>query len=201
MQRERRRDPYPWSWEIPVTVLVLMVLAMVVGIQVARSLANLAAGSGWTWPAADPAMVSTPTGAAFWSSVPGVLAGDSEAGLPEPVPADLAGPRLLWASLVTTELVLLALAVWIGVRLYVRWGPARMRGMATSAEAEKLLGVTRLRKVAAIVRPDLHDQAAGVAGQEDLHTVQAGLRPPSDRIGRRSFSAWLRNQHGGIDRG
>ena len=35
-----------------------------------------------------------------------------------------------------------------------------MRGMATAAEAEKLLGVTRLRKVADIVRPDLYGKHA-----------------------------------------
>ena len=31
-----------------------------------------------------------------------------------------------------------------------------MKGMATAAEAENLLGITRLRKVAPHVRPDLH---------------------------------------------
>ena len=38
-----------------------------------------------------------------------------------------------------------------------------MRGMATAAEAETILGVTRLRKVADIVRPDLHGKHASTA--------------------------------------
>jgi hypothetical protein len=35
-------------------------------------------------------------------------------------------------------------------------GTARLRGMASHGEAERLLGVSRLRKVRAVVRPDLY---------------------------------------------
>lgn len=37
-----------------------------------------------------------------------------------------------------------------------RWGPGRIQGMASKTEAEQLLGVARLRKVAPVVRPDLY---------------------------------------------
>ena len=40
-----------------------------------------------------------------------------------------------------------------------QWGPARVRGMASRAEADALLGLQRLRKVAPVVRPDLHGKA------------------------------------------
>jgi len=59
-----------------------------------------------------------------------------------------------------TEVALLSATIWVGVWAYQRWGPGRMRGMATAAEAEKILGVTRLRKVAGIVRPDLYGKHA-----------------------------------------
>ena len=66
----------------------------------------------------------------------------------------------MWTGLALTEIALLTATIWVGVYAYQRWGPGRMRGMATSAEAEKLLGVTRLRKVAGIVRPDLYGKHA-----------------------------------------
>ena len=169
MQRERRRDPYPWTWEIPLGIGIGVLLVTTAGIQLGRSLANLVAGAGWTWPASETASASasasgpfpSPLGSAFWSSLPGVLAGHADAGLsPAPPASDLAAPVALWACLVVTELLLLAGCGWVGARGYQRWGPGRMKGMATAAEAETLLGITRLRKVAKYVRPDLHGRPA-----------------------------------------
>ncbi|RHW28300.1 hypothetical protein D0Z08_04805 [Nocardioides immobilis] len=187
MQRERRRDPYPWTWEIPVLVIGMTLLVMVIGIQMGRSTANLLAGAGWTWPdtSAGPGF-SSPLGTAFWTSLPGVVTGHAEAGLPTPVPVPLAGPSLVWTSLALTEAVLLTATTWIGAHAYQRWGPGRMRGMATSAEAAKLLGITRLRKVSWIVRPDLYGKHvpkpapvardAGDTGAADVE-IGCGMSP------------------------
>lgn len=68
------------------------------------------------------------------------------------------------------------------VAIYVlrRWGPGRIQGMATASEAEQLLGVARLRKVADIVRPDLYGK----------HASTSLARPaPSRGIGRGASSA------------
>jgi hypothetical protein len=137
-----------------VTLATLFVI--VIGIQLGRSVANLVAGAGWTWPDANAGAFPSPIGTAFWTSLPRVLGGNAGAGLPSPAPDHLAGPGLVWGGIALTELTLLAATIWLGVWAYQRWGPGRMRGMATAAEAEKLLGVTRLRKVAGIVRPDLY---------------------------------------------
>ncbi|MEN3124124.1 hypothetical protein [Janibacter sp. LM] len=140
---------------------------IVIGIQLGRSIANLLAGAGWTWPASDvganAGAFPSPIGTAFWTSLPGVLGGHADAGLPTPTPDGLAGHGLVWVSLAMTEVALLSATIWVGVCAYQRWGPGRMRGMATAAEAEKILGVTRLRKVAGIVRPDLYKHAAAAA--------------------------------------
>jgi hypothetical protein len=156
MQRERRRDPYPWTWEIPVAVALATLFVVVIGIQLGRSVANLLAAAGWTWPDPNAGTFPSPIGTAFWTSLPGVLGGDSAAGLPSSAPGGLAGSGLMWISLALTQLTLLTATIWVSVYAYQRWGPERMHGMATAAEAEKILGVTRLRKVAGIVRPDLY---------------------------------------------
>jgi len=196
MQRERLKNPYPWTWEIPTVLIGVTLFCVMIGIQLARSLANLLAGAGWTWPAPDAGAFSSPLGSAFWTSLPGVLGGHADAGLAEPVsaepvPADLAAAPLVWICLVLVEGVLLTATTWGGVVAYTR-GPGRMKGMATAAEAEKLLGVTRLRKVAPIVRPDLHGKHA-----QPLAPVQRAAGEASDvgatdvELGR-GLSPWLR---------
>lgn len=187
MQRDRRRDPYPWTWEIPASVIGTTLLVAVIGIQLGRALANLLAGAGWTWPDTATGAVASPLGTAFWTSLPGVLRGDSAAGLPITADRDVAGPVLLGTCLLLTEAALLTAAILVGNYLYRR-GPGRMRGMATTAEAEKLLGVTRLRKAAAIVRPDLY----GKSPQRPVPPRNAGADDTNIDIGR-GLSPWLLN--------
>lgn len=203
MQRERRRDPYPWTWELPVAAAVLVAVVIVAGIQLGRTVANLIAGGGWTWPASGTTTgtgfeTGSPIGTAFWTSLPGIVGGDSAVGLPAGSAGSdgLAGPGLLWASITATELTLLTLTAWAGIWLYLRRGPGRMRGMATVAEAENLLGVTRLRKVAPIVRPDLYGKHAepvpGAHRTADLGEQIGDPGPPGSRIGRGMKNPWLR---------
>jgi hypothetical protein len=192
MQRERLKNPYPWTWEIPAILIGVTLFFAVVGIQLARSLANLLAGAGWTWPTADTGAFSSPFGSAFWTSLPGVVGGNAaaglaEPGLAEPGPADLAPAALVWVCLVLVEGALLIATTWGGVIAYKR-GPGRMKGMASAAEAEKLLGVTRLRKGAPIVRPDLYGKHA-----QPATPVLRDVGDPEDskvKLGR-GLSPWL----------
>ncbi|GAB3668780.1 hypothetical protein GCM10027596_40070 [Nocardioides korecus] len=208
MQRERRRDPYPWTWEIPLGIGIGVLLLITAGAQLGRSLANLVAGAGWTWPAIDTHSTTgpfpSPVGSAFWSSLPGVFAGHAGAGLSPSLPAsDLAAPPMLWGCLLLTELLLLAWCGWVSAWGYQRWGPGRMKGMATAAEAETLLGITRLRKVTAHVRPDLHGRTTAMSSRRVARTAAAGHdthadgavghgRSPWSLPGRRSSSRRIR---------
>lgn len=144
LQSDRRHDPYPYTWEIPVGVVTGWLLAAGLGVHLARGLANWSAGAGWTWPA----------GRAVYSSLPAVLAADPTAGLASTAAA--ASPAQLHGWLIAIELLIftgyLAGLVWA----LQRWGPGRMKGMASAEEAERVLGLARLRKVAPLIRPDLH---------------------------------------------
>ncbi|WP_137122955.1 hypothetical protein [Segeticoccus rhizosphaerae] len=144
MPRSRQKEAMPWTWEIPAMVLLAVLLVLVLGVQLGRAAANLLAGAGWTWPARDDLFVS----------LPAVVRGDAGAGLHGV--AETAGAQLLWWSVAVAETVLIAVTVWALVVCLRRWGPYRPQGMASRAEAEALLGRTRLRTVAPMVRPDLY---------------------------------------------
>ena len=144
-QRSRRRDPYPWTWEVPLVLVVATLILAVFGVHLGRAVANVLAGSDWRFPSRVD----------LFRSLPAVLRGDAGAGL-----VDLHGPSASPSSLLmcigTTELILLTTTVLLIKFGFDRWGPARTRGVATSSEAKKLLGVARLRRSRKIVRPDLY---------------------------------------------
>jgi hypothetical protein len=144
-QRSRRQDPYPWTWEIPVGVAVVILGVLVCGVHLGRGIANLLAGVGWAFPGRVE----------LFRSLPEVLRGDAGAGLTG-LNGHFPSAMTLWVCVIATELVLIAGCVLLLKLMLHRWGPTRMEGMASSGEAERLLGVTRLRKVRSVVRPDLY---------------------------------------------
>ena len=78
------------------------------------------------------------------------------AGLADPAQASLVSSSALMGWIVVVQLVTITLGIAATGWLLRRWGPHRMKGMASPAEAERLLGLRRLRKVATVVRPDLY---------------------------------------------
>ena len=147
MQQSRRTTPYPYTWEIPLTATITVVLTLVLAAHTARTLANVFAGAGWDF---------TPR-AALFTAIPDIFRGDARAALD---PGASATPGLLYTCLVVLEVVAVMLIVWAVIAGMRQWGPSRVRGMATRAEADTLLGLRRLRKVAPVVRPDLHGRGA-----------------------------------------
>lgn len=153
LQTDRRHDPYPLTWEIPVGVLTLWLVLAALGTHLGRGLANLAAGAGWTWPA----------GRALFTSLPSTLTGNATAGL-HPAPELPAPPSSVLGWVIATQLVLLTALVAATVVILRRWGPGRIRGMATPTEAELTLGLTRLRAASRIIRPDLYNHPSTPTG-------------------------------------
>lgn len=145
MQLERRQNPYPFTWEIPVGILAAVGLLFVLGVHLGRGIANWAAGAGWHWPSP----------AALLAATPGILAGDASAGLAARIHAG-ATPSQLLGWVITVEVIFAAGVVAAAVAGLRRWGPGRLKGMATAAEAEAALGPSRLHRVRHIIRPDLY---------------------------------------------
>jgi hypothetical protein len=144
-QRSRRQDPYPWTWEMPLSVILAVLVLISFGVHLGRAVANVLAGCDWRFPSR----------ADLFTSLPAVLRGDAGAGLAD-LHGQLASPSSLVACVGATELILLTTTVLLIKLGWDRWGPRRLKGVASPGEAEKLLGVTRLRRSRKIVRPDLY---------------------------------------------
>src|SRR5215211_2949934 len=157
-QQSRRHNPYPWTWEIPLGIALVILMMLVGGVHLGRGIANVLAGAGWAFPRRVE----------LFRSLPAVLRGDAAAGL-DGLHGDLESPSAVWMWAVATEVVLLAVGVWLSKLVLDRWGLGRLRGMASRGEAERLLGVTRLRKVRSVVRPDLYGKKKD-EGEDDLQT-------------------------------
>lgn len=146
-QRARRRNPYPWTWEPAASVLGILFVVALTGLQTGRTLTNgLTTGH---WQLAPPTTWAT--------TALTLLRGDAAAGL-DPRPDLAASAAALWLATGAVETVLLSgtvLAVRWGWR---RWNPWRPQGFATPAEADRVLGLQRLRHTAHLIRPDLHHQ-------------------------------------------
>lgn len=143
-QRQRRADPYPLTWEIPAAIFAGSLLVLVLGVQLGRGLANLAAGADWAWP--------VPT--LLFRSALGVLQGDAGAGLD--LAAPLASPDALLGWVFVVELIVMAGYVVLTWACLHRWGPNRTLGVATADEARRLLGRQRLDAARKVIRPDLY---------------------------------------------
>ena len=152
MQQARRHNPHPTPWEVPLAIVVGSLLLVVVGAHVGRGIANAIYAGWWGFP----------DRADLFTSLPGLVGGDASAGLRTGHPTVAAAP-VLWSCIAAVEAAVLGLIV-AGIRAGLRlWGPSRVQGVATREEAERLLGRSRLRRHAAVVRPDLYGKGRGQA--------------------------------------
>lgn len=145
MQTERRHTPYPFTWEVPAGIAAVAALLLVLGAHAGRAVANWSVGGGWRWPVAS----------SLFSSLPAVLGGDAGAGLGSALPAH-ATPDQVMGWVIAVEALVMILGVVIAAYSLRRWGPGRLKGMATPSEAEASLGLSRLRRVRHVTRPDLY---------------------------------------------
>lgn len=157
MQSERFSDPYLWTWEGPAIVITLVLVGPVAIAQFGRSLANLMATGHWYWPSNLFNSVV---------SLPAIVAGDGSAGL-APVPPSAAPAWLVIVTIVVMELATIFGIVFAAVAINAKWGKGAVRGLASDSETEEVLGVSRLGRNAAVIRPDL--DAANDVGHDGYH--------------------------------
>ncbi|AQP44884.1 hypothetical protein [Tessaracoccus flavus] len=117
-------------------------MAGILSLQIGRALALAIAGHGWLWPASSSLITSS------W----GIITGNLTAGLPS-LQGTSASPWFAWTAAATifvaTTASLLVLAV--------RWRASILhKGMASATQAERLLGLSRLKTHRAVIRPDLY---------------------------------------------
>jgi hypothetical protein len=146
----QRRDPQPMSrgGELALVMAAAALLLLALAALLGLGLASAVWGSGWVWPRGSDTIGAV---------LGGIMGGHPGAGLPRPLQAHVPGSAVVYGCIAGTELLMLTLAGtagWLFWR-YHRPGDAR-RGMATRAEAEQVLGLSRLRSTKAIIRPDLH---------------------------------------------
>lgn len=143
MEDRQHRDGYPWTWEPAAATLAALAMGAVVAIQAGRATALWLTGQGWWWPSPDHLAAST------WTIL---TKADTTAGLTTPGPAP-APTGLLWTTTGLAAALLAAAIVWAAI--WIRAAAAGW-GMASRAEAEQLLGASRLHRNRNIIRPDLH---------------------------------------------
>jgi len=123
-----------------VAVVVLAVVPLVV-----QGLVSTLILGEFAWPTGHVAM-----------ALAGLLRGHFGAGLPAEVGARLPADEGMWVLTLVADLLVLGAALVVGVRLRdLLGGPSTRHGLATSAQAAHALGLPRLRKSAAVIRPDL----------------------------------------------
>lgn len=140
-EAQHEDDPYAWTWEPAVGILAAVSLLALLAVQAGRSLTLAAVGAGWHWPPSAALVTST------W----GILTGDLHAGLA--TAGDRGVVEVAWV--IAGALFIAGLFASALLALRVTAG-RRFKGMASSGQAEHLLGLGRLRKHRAVIRPDLY---------------------------------------------
>ncbi len=142
--RSQRHDPYPWTWEPAAATLCILTI---LGLIAARAGTTLAA-----WILGQP----TPHG----NDLVDALNALAQAPIPE--------QAITIGSIITAELVALITAGWGIHRLAHNAGAIGPRGFATTTEAQRTLGPTRLHRHRRIIRPDLHKRSWAGASANPL---------------------------------
>lgn len=149
MPNQRQRDPMPWSrgGEVAFVVIAAVLLAFALAALLGLGIAAAWFGRGWVWPHGTDTIGHVLGGLLSGHPGRGMVVADAEK-----VPSRGA----VYSCVAACELLMITAAIATSV-LALRWvrpGDAR-RGMASRAEAQRVLGTGRLRESGRLIRPDL----------------------------------------------
>jgi type IV secretion system protein VirD4 len=144
-------DVRPVTWELPVAGVACWLRLVLMLLPAGQGVACYLFSGGFVWPRG-----STP----LMHSVGGLMTGQPGEGLAGTDRVHLAPTPLIYILIVLAELLLAGATAWAIVLWWRHLGPGARRGMADRAEVEAVLGVSNLRKKAAVIRPDLSARTA-----------------------------------------
>ncbi|TAM86069.1 MAG: conjugal transfer protein [Jatrophihabitans sp.] len=139
------------GWETALVAVSVAVIAAALAALAGQGLAASLFGGGWVWPPGTRADLVRALG--------GLLRGRPGVSLAITDAAKLPGTAAVYICVALAEIITATLVTAAGVTWsrYRRPRDAR-RGMATRAEALRVLGTIELRRAQPIIRPDLERQ-------------------------------------------
>lgn len=161
MERARRdrlaTQPFPLTWEIPAAATLAILGLLALTPLVVQGLVSWLLTGTFGWPTSDPG-----------DALRGLLRGNFGDGLPSTVASRLPSDALLWTLTAFAEIAVIGTALLLARRLRHLVGTGTGRhGLATPAQATEALGLPRLRRTAAVIRPDLYARHSR-RGRRDL---------------------------------
>lgn len=148
MERSRRArftNVAPTAGEFTVAVLLAGVFLLLLTPLVVQAIVGWAAGEAFAMPNEH-----------LLEAYGGLLHGHFGVGLPAGVADALPSDALMWVLTLLGEVLVLGAAVVVGMWMRDLTGTSSRHGLATPTQAAEALGLPRLRKSAAVIRPDLY---------------------------------------------
>lgn len=145
-----RRDRFathtaPSTWEVPVAIALAGFFFILITPLVVQSIVGWATSRQSAWPTQH-----------LFDAYGGLIHGHFGAGLRSGVAAGLPPDPVMWVLTVIGESLVLGAAVVVGLWIRDVGGNDSGHGLATATQAAEALGLPRLRKDAAVIRPDLY---------------------------------------------
>ena len=162
-----RSDVPPGSWEVPVACGVVWGLGALLAMSAGQGLAAWLFGAGWVWPVGAAGLVS---------GTVGLLTGRPGMGLGAGRAAWVPTPAMVYWVIGPLEALLVCVAVFVAVVWWRHTGPAVRSGMASRVEARAALGVGRLARGRAMIRPDLYGRRWRAAVGRRMDPRRVGWR-------------------------
>ena len=169
----RQADVQPPIWEVPVAVGTAWVVIGLLALPTGQGAAAVVFGGGWVWPHGVSALLA---------SIGGLLTGRPAAGLTADQVVRVPTSPMVYSVVGVAELLLVAASIW-GAVWWWRLSFGARQGMASRSEADRVLGLLRLRRAHSLIRPDLPRPrwvAGSVAGRFD--PVAVGWRLGRSRM-------------------
>lgn len=174
-RRDRFTTQVPLTWEIPATVIGAVAFFVQVTPLVVQGVVAWAVSGEFAWPSQR-----------LLDAYGGLLHGHFGGGLDRAAANMLPSDAVMWVLTVLGEVVVLVAVVVVGMWARDLTGRSSSRhGLATATQAAEALGLPRLRKTAAVIRPDLYGpRRRRASGQQRISA------PPSRQRRVRKGTSW-----------